>query len=187
MDKIRCDWVKTDLEKNYHDYEWGEVTHDERTLFEFLILETMQAGLSWSTILNKRKAFQSAFDNFDYFKIVNYDAQKINALLNNPAIIRNKLKIKAAISNASCFINIQKEFGSFDRYIWNFTNNQQIINSWTKISEIPAQTELSTLIAQDLRKRGFKFIGSTTIYAFLQAIGMVDDHLAHCFKRKSAN
>lgn len=185
MDKLRCEWGKSIFEKEYHDYEWCEITHDDKTIFELLILETMQAGLSWVTILKKRKAFQDAFDNFDYFKIANYNEEKINLLISNEQIIKNKLKINSVVNNAKKFIKVQKEFGSFDAYIWNFTKNQQIINSWANISEIPAQTELSLLISQDLKKRGFKFVGPIVVYSFLQAIGIIDDHLTYCFKKST--
>lgn len=187
MDKIRCSWAKSTLEREYHDQEWCQITHDDKKIFEFLILETMQAGLSWITILQKRIAFNTAFDNFDYLKIINYDEQKINQLIANKAIIRNKLKINAVISNAKNFIKVQEEFGSFDKYIWNFVNQEQIVNHWTKIAEIPAQSELSILISKDLKQRGFKFVGPTIVYSFLQAIGIIDDHLVSCFKSKNAN
>ena len=156
--------------------------HDDRTLFEFLILEGFQAGLSWITILKKRENFNRAFDNFDYQKIANYKESKIASLLQDAGIIRNKLKVNAAVTNARAFIEIQKEFGSFDRYIWQFVENKPIVNTWKSIREIPAATELSEQISKDLKKRGFKFVGSTIIYSHMQATGMVNDHIVQCFR-----
>lgn len=184
----RCDWaIKDSFSQTYHDQEWCEITHDEQKIFEFIVLESMQAGLNWATILKKRKAFQEAFDNFDYRKIAHYDEAKFDSLMNDAGIIRNKLKIKATINNANCFLEVQKEFGSFDHYIWQFVNFQPIINSWTVVQELPAKTELSDLIAKDLKKRGFKFLGSTIVYSFLQGIGIIDDHLVDCYKKTSRN
>jgi len=182
-DKKRCDWPKKDpLYLEYHDIEWGTPLYDDDKLFEFLILETFQAGLSWITILRKRENFRKAFDNFDYQKIANYGDAKFDELLQDAGIIRNKLKIKATISNAVAFIEIQKEFGTFSKYIWGFTGGKPINNKWKSMSEIPANTELSDTISKDLKKRGFKFVGSTVIYAHMQATGMVNDHLVSCFR-----
>jgi len=183
MTKSRCTWCGTDpLYIEYHDTEWGVPVYDDHTLFEFLILETFQAGLSWITILRKRENFRKAFDNFDYKKIANYDENKFNDLVQNAGIIRNKLKIKATISNAQAFIKVQKEFGSFSKYIWNFTDGKPIKNGHKKMADIPATTELSDLISTDLKKRGFKFVGSTVIYAHIQATGIVNDHVQDCFR-----
>jgi len=178
----RCEWAsKNELMARYHDEEWGRPLHDDQKLFEFLIMEGMQAGLSWLTILKKREAFRIAFDDFDAQKVSRYDQQKVNELMSNPAIIRNKLKIEASITNAKCFLQVVAEFGSFNSYIWSFVNNQPIVNRFEKLSDIPAKTELSDLISDDLRRRGFKFVGSTIIYAHMQATGMVNDHLVNCF------
>ena len=176
----RCNWVNlnNDLYIKYHDQEWGISSHDDKYLFEMLILESFQAGLSWECILNKREAFRKAFDNFDYKKIVNYKESKIQELLNNKDIVRNKLKINAAINNAKVFIEIQKEYQSFDKYIWSFTNNQIIKN---KTDNINTTSELSDIISNDLQKRGMKFVGSTIIYSYLQAIGIIDDHELDCY------
>ena len=182
MDKIRCDWsTKDPLYVEYHDTEWGVPVYDDDKLFEFLILETFQAGLSWITVLRKRENFRKAFDNFDYKKIVNYDENKFEELLNNAGIIRNKLKIRATISNAQAFMDIQKEFGSFSKYIWGFVDHKPINNKWKSMAEIPATTEISDKLSKDLKKRGFKFVGSTVIYAHMQATGMVNDHVTYCF------
>ena len=179
----RCPWPKDDeLMIKYHDEEWGVPVHDDRKLFEFLLLEGFQAGLSWRTILHKRKNFRNAFDNFDFNKIANYDKRKINSLMKDEGIIRNKLKIQAAVTNAKAFIQIRKEFGTFDKYIWSFVDNKPIINKFKSLEELPAQTELSDKISDDLKKRGFKFVGSTIIYAHMQATGMVNDHLVSCFR-----
>ena len=185
MEKVRCSWVGNDpLYIHYHDEEWGVPLFDEQQLFEFLILETFQAGLSWITVLRKRENFREAFDNFDYHKISNYNEDKFNELLNNAGIIRNKLKIKATISNAKAFIEVQKEFGSFSKYIWSFVDGKPIKNNWKLNSEVPANTELSDTISKDLKKRGFKFVGTTVIYAHMQATGMVNDHTTNCFRYK---
>lgn len=179
----RCPWPKDDeLMIKYHDEEWGVPVHDDRKLFEFLLLEGFQAGLSWRTILHKRKNFRNAFDNFDFNKIANYDKRKINSLMKDEGIIRNKLKIQAAVTNAKAFIQIRKEFGTFDKYIWSFVDNKPIINKFKSLEELPARTELSDKISDDLKKRGFKFVGSTIIYAHMQATGMVNDHLVSCFR-----
>ncbi|WP_366186452.1 DNA-3-methyladenine glycosylase I [Flavobacterium ovatum] len=183
-DKIRCAWcLSSDLYKEYHDNEWGKPVYDDATLFEFLILETFQAGLSWITILNKRENFRKAFDNFDYTKIAHYNDDKILDLLQDAGIIRNKLKIYSAVTNAQAFIKIQEEFGSFSKYIWNFADGKPIINNPPSLKEVPATTLLSDTISKDLKKRGFKFVGSTVIYAHMQATGMVNDHLASCWTR----
>ncbi|HHH54164.1 MAG TPA: DNA-3-methyladenine glycosylase I [Bacteroidetes bacterium] len=183
--KHRCEWVGNDpLYIAYHDSEWGVPVFDDSILFQFLMLETFQAGLSWITVLRKRENFRLAFDNFDYTKIATYDEKKYNELLSNSGIIRNKLKIKAAISNANAFINIQKEFGSFSNYIWRFIDYKPIVNNWKSINEVPSKTELSDKISKDLKNRGFKFVGSTVIYAHMQATGMVNDHTVDCFRHK---
>jgi DNA-3-methyladenine glycosylase I len=183
MDLKRCDWPKNDpLYVKYHDEEWGVPVTDDKTIFEYLILETFQAGLSWITVLRKRENFRKAFDNFKYDKIAQYGDEKVNELLGNAEIIRNKLKIKAAISNAVAFKEIQKEFGSFSKYIWAFVNFQPINNNWENLEQLPAKTELSDKISSDLKKRGFKFVGSTVIYAHMQATGMVNDHVTGCFR-----
>ena len=176
----RCGWAKGEKDILYHDTEWGVPSYDDGYIFEMLILEGFQAGLSWNTILQKRKNFRKAFDNFDYKKIAKYDEKKLNELMQNEGIIRNKLKINSTVTNAVSFMKIQKEFGSFSDYIWGFTDKKRIINKWKDLSEVPATTELSDKISKDLKKRGFKFIGSTIIYSFLQAIGIIDDHLASC-------
>ena len=183
MNKTRCSWCGDDpLYQEYHDTEWGKPVKDDETLFEFLILETFQAGLSWITVLRKRENFRAAFDNFDYKKVANYSEDKIEALLQDAGIIRNKLKIKATISNAQAFMNIQREFGSFSEYIWGFLNGEPIQNNFKTMQDVPATTELSDLISKDLKKRGFKFVGSTVIYAHMQATGMVNDHVTSCFR-----
>ncbi len=179
-DLKRCSWATTDLYKEYHDKEWGKPLHDDRKLFEMLILEGMQAGLSWQTILNKRTAFREAFDQFDYKKIALYDEAKIDTLMQNAKIVRNRLKLKSAIINAQQFIKIQEEYGSFDTFIWSYVNNKPIHNHFQSESELPATTSLSDKISKDLKKRGFKFVGSTIIYAYMQAIGIVNDHVKGC-------
>jgi len=185
MDEKRCDWsTKDPLYIDYHDNEWGVPLHDEQQLFEFLILETFQAGLSWITVLRKRENFRKAFDKFDYKKVAVYDEVKIQELLLNTGIIRNKLKIRAAISNAQAFMEIQKEFGSFDKYIWGFVGAKPIQNNRKTMTELPATTEISDKLSKDLKKRGFKFVGSTVIYAHMQATGMVNDHVLDCFRHK---
>ena len=178
--KPNCWDTKDVLMAKYHDDEWGTPLHDDRKLFEFLILEGFQAGLSWSTILNKRENFRRAFDNFDYNKVAKYDSRKVAHLLKDSGIIRNRLKINAAVGNAKAFIIIRKGFGTFDRYIWGFTNGKPVSNKLKSFKEMPAKTPLSDLISRDLQKRGFKFVGSTIIYAQMQATGMVNDHLVSC-------
>jgi len=183
MQKHRCGWCLGDaLYEAYHDEEWGVPVRDDDTLFEFLILETFQAGLSWITILRKRENFRKAFDDFDYLKIAAYDEKKIDSLIQNAGIIRNKLKINATISNAQAFMNIQEEFGSFSTYIWAFVDGKSIKNSVKSYRDAPANTPLSDTISKDLKKRGFKFVGSTVIYAHMQATGMVNDHEVNCFR-----
>lgn len=185
MEKIRCGWCeKDDLYRKYHDEEWGRPVYDDDTIFEFLILESFQAGLSWYTILSKRENFRTAFDDFDYKKVAAYSDKKIDELMNNPGIIRNRLKILSAVNNAQKFIEVQEEFGSFFHYIWDFIDGKPIDNCPETLSDIPATTEVSDLISKELKKRGFKFVGSTVIYAHMQATGMVNDHLKKCFLRK---
>ena len=183
MNKKRCAWCGNDpLYITYHDTEWWVPVYDDGKLFEFLILETFQAGLSWITILRKRENFRSALDNFDYKKIAGYDNGKFEELMRNEGIIRNKLKIKATITNAQAFMDIQEEFGSFSKYIWGFTGGKPIKNKLKKHADVPATTPLSDIISKDLKKRGFKFVGSTVIYAHMQATGMVNDHVTDCFR-----
>jgi DNA-3-methyladenine glycosylase I len=178
----RCEWSqKSEIYSKYHDEEWGKPLHDDKKLFEFLILEGMQAGLSWITILKKRDSFRIAFENFDVHKVARFDRQKIAELMSDSGIIRNRMKIEASINNAQHFLELVEEFGSFDRYIWGFVDQKPIINRWTKLSEIPAKTELSDCISEDLKRRGFKFVGSTIVYSHLQATGMINDHLVTCF------
>lgn len=180
--KNRCGWaIKDDIMAKYHDEEWGRPLHDDQKLFEFLILEGMQAGLSWSTILKKRDAFRLAYENFDVQKVAAFDQRKVDELMSNAGIIRNRLKIEVSIVNAKLFLKIADEFGSFDQFIWQFVNHQPIVNKWQNMADIPAKTDLSDLISVDLKKRGFKFVGSTIIYAHMQATGMVNDHLSGCF------
>jgi len=185
MELNRCAWcIGHQLMEEYHDKEWGVPVHDDRKLFEFLVLDAFQAGLSWSTILKKRDNFRRAFDNFDYKKIANYKQSKINELLNNIGIIRNKLKITGTINNAKAFIEVQKEFGSFNKYIWQFTGGKMKVNKYKSWNEIPANTKESDLMSKDLKKRGFSFVGTTICYAFMQAAGMVNDHEVTCFRYK---
>lgn len=179
----RCNWAENnELMTAYHDTEWGVPLHDDKKLFEFLVLEGFQAGLSWQIVLNKREGFRKAFAGFDPQTVSEYDDVKLNALMQDKSIIRNKQKIAAAISNAHCFLEVQEEFGSFDKYIWEFVNNKPVVNAFTSINELPAKTALSDEIAADLKKRGFKFTGSTIVYAHMQATGMVNDHLTSCFR-----
>lgn len=181
----RCDWTQDDELMNlYHDREWGVPVHDDLKWFEFIVLDAFQAGLSWKTVLYKRENFRIAFDQFDYFVIAKYDDSKVESLMNNIGIIRNKLKIKGTIKNAKAFIQIKEEFGSFDRYIWSFTNNKPIINKFVSLKEIPVRTELSDSISKDLKKRGFTFVGSTIVYSFLQAAGIINDHLITCDRHR---
>ncbi len=168
--------------QKYHDEEWGVPLHDDKKLFEFMVLDAFQAGLSWKTVLNKRENFRKAFDDFDVKKISRYGEDKYNALLQDAGIIRNRAKIKGTIENAKAFIKVQEEFGSFDHYIWSFVNYKSIVNHWESLSELPARTEMSDKMSQDLSRRGFKFVGSTICYAFMQAAGMVNDHVTNCFR-----
>ena len=182
MEVVRCAWCeKDDLYRNYHDEEWGKPIYDDETIFELLILESFQAGLSWYTILSKRENFRAAFDDFDYQKIAQYSEEKVEELIQNTGIIRNRLKILATINNAQKFMEVQKEFGSFSRYIWGFVNHEPIINRPKTLKEVPATTEISDALAKDLKKRGFKFMGSTVVYAHMQATGMVNDHVEDCW------
>ena len=181
----RCPWPgKDELYIKYHDEEWGVPVHEDRKHFEFLVLEGAQAGLSWLTILRRRENYRKAYDNFDPAKVARYDEAKVAELLANAGIIRNRKKIESSINNAKRFLEIQQEFGSFDSYIWSFVNFKPVINSWKTLSEIPAKTDLSDRISMDLKKRGFSFVGSTIIYAHIQAIGLVNDHLVSCFRYK---
>jgi DNA-3-methyladenine glycosylase I len=178
----RCDWARKPLDIEYHDREWGVPVHDDRTLFEFLILEGAQAGLSWSTILNKRENYRKAFANFDAAKVAKFDAKKVERLLADPGIVRNRLKVNATVSNAKAFLAVQKEFGSFDRFIWGFVDGQPVRNAWGSIDRLPASTQVSDRMSKELLKRGFRFVGSTICYAFMQAVGMVNDHKVDCFR-----
>jgi len=185
MEKIgmqRCPWAKTDLYVQYHDTEWGVPIHDDRLLFEFLILEGAQAGLSWETILKKRENYRAAFDQFDPATVAKYGQKKRKGLLSDSGIVRNRLKIEAAIQNAKMFLAVQNEFGTFDKYIWRFVGKQAKHNAWMSIKEVPAKTPESDAMSKDLKRRGFKFVGSTICYAFMQAVGMVNDHLVGCFR-----
>lgn len=185
MEKIRCGWCeKDDVYRKYHDEEWGKPVYDDETIFEFLILESFQAGLSWYTILSKRENFRKAFDDFDYKKIASYSDDKIEELMQDTGIIRNRLKILATITNAQKFQEIQKEFGSFSKYIWGFVAGKPIDNHPKTLKDVPATTEISDTLSKDLKKRGFKFMGSTVVYAHMQATGMVNDHVEDCYLRK---
>lgn len=184
-DTVRCPWVGSEpIYQDYHDQEWGVPSHDDRHLFEMLTLEGAQAGLSWITILKKREGYRKAFDNFDVVKVSRYNARSVEALMKNPGIVRNRLKIESTIENAKAFIKVQKEFGTFDSYLWAFVNNKPVKNHWKVLKDYPAKTPLSDMISKDLRSRGFRFVGSTIIYAFMQAVGMVDDHTVNCFCRQ---
>ncbi len=179
---IRCNWASNPLSIRYHDEEWGLPQHDDRVLFEFLLLEGAQAGLSWDTILQKRENYRAAFDAFNPERIVRYDRRKMQSLLRNPGIVRNRLKIASAVQNAKIFLGVQKEFGSFDRYIWQFTEGEPRVNAWRSTQQVPARTAESDAMSKDLKKRGFNFVGSTICYAFMQAVGMVNDHRVDCFR-----
>ena len=181
-DKARCPWAKTEIYVQYHDAEWGVPVHDDRLLFEFLVLEGAQAGLSWETILKKRENYRRAFDNFDPAVIARYGQKKLKGLLADAGIVRNRLKIAAAIQNAKAFLAVQEEFGTFDEYIWRFVGNEPQQNVWRSIKEVPAKTPESDAVSKDLKRRGFTFVGSTICYAFMQAVGMVNDHLVDCFR-----
>ncbi len=181
---VRCAWARSALMIRYHDEEWGVPAHDDRTLFEFLILEGAQAGLSWETILNKRENYRAAFDGFDPHKVARYDRKKLAQLLKNPGIVRNRLKIASAVRNAQALRRVQEEFGSFDRYIWQFVDGRPRVNPW-KSRQLPASTADSDAMSKDLKKRGFNFVGSTICYAFMQAVGLVNDHALQCFRRRA--
>lgn len=181
----RCTWATSELMIPYHDQEWGVPHHDDNIFFEFLVLEGAQAGLSWSTILAKRAAYRKAFSNFDPQKVAKYSSAKTAQLLNNPGIVRNRLKVQSAVRNAQAFLQVQKEFGSFDRYIWEFVGGTPKVNRWRSMSQVPAQTPESITMSKDLLKRGFTFVGPTVCYAFMQAVGLVNDHLVSCFRYKS--
>jgi DNA-3-methyladenine glycosylase I len=179
----RCEWAdRSELEQSYHDNEWGVAIHDDRSLFEFLVLEGAQAGLSWSTILRKREGYRKAFDDFDVQKISQYSEKDVSRLLANSEIIRNRLKINATITNARAFLQVQDQFGDFDHYIWQFVTGRPIQNSWKKMTDIPSSSPESEAMSKDLQKKGFKFVGSTICYAFMQAVGMVNDHILGCFR-----
>ena len=180
----RCEWARSEIYIDYHDREWGVPVHDDRVLFEFLILEGMQAGLSWETILKKRDNYRVAFDNFDISAVASYKQPKVRQLLANSGIIRNRLKIDASIQNAKLFLEVQDEFGSFDIFVWKFVGGNQIQNKWKSHKEVPAVTDEAEALSRDLRKRGFKFVGPTICYAFMQAVGLVNDHLVQCFRHK---
>ncbi|MDG1851239.1 MAG: DNA-3-methyladenine glycosylase I [Gammaproteobacteria bacterium] len=186
MTKTRCAWAGDDpVYQKYHDLEWGVPVHSDKKLFEFLILEGMQAGLSWITVLKKREAFRKAFDSFDYNKMANYNQAKIDELLQNPGIIRNKLKIHAAVSNARAFLKVREQFGTFNKYIWGFVDNIPLQNAWPGTQELPASTTLAETISKDLKKRGFSFVGPTIVYSHMQATGMVNDHTTDCFRHRA--
>lgn len=182
----RCAWCENTFDEyiQYHDKEWGVPIHDDKKQFKFLVLESAQAGLSWSTILKKREGYREAFANFDVEKVARFDEMKVRELLSNPEIIRNELKIRSAINNAQRFIEIQEEFGSFDEYIWSFVDGEPVQNSWEDLKEVPATTNLSDKLSKDMKKRGFKFLGSTTLYAHMQATGLVNDHVVSCFRHQ---
>jgi DNA-3-methyladenine glycosylase I len=180
----RCPWAKNQLYIEYHDKEWGVPAHDDRPLFEFLVLEGAQAGLSWETILRKRENYRAAFDRFDPAAVAEYGQRKVRSLLSNSGIIRNRLKIEAAIRNAKAFLAVQQEFGTFDRYIWGFVGRRTKQNAWKSLADVPARTLESDAMSKDLKRRGFSFVGSTICYAFMQAVGMVNDHLVGCFRHK---
>ncbi|MFK7050633.1 MULTISPECIES: DNA-3-methyladenine glycosylase I [Flavobacterium] len=185
MKKKRCSWCEKDnLYRNYHDNEWGNPIYDDETIFEFLVLETFQAGLSWYTILSKRENFRKAFNNFDFEKIAQYSPKKLELLAEDSGIVRNKLKIKATVTNAQAFIKIREEFGTFSKYIWGFVDGKPIDNNPKTLNDVPATTEISDKLSKDLKKRGFKFVGSTVVYAHMQATGMVNDHVEDCWKRE---
>lgn len=186
MAKTRCAWAGDDpVYQKYHDLEWGVPLHSDKKLFEFLILEGMQAGLSWITVLKKRDAFREAFDAFDFNKVANYSQAKIDELLQNPGIIRNKLKIHAAVNNARAFLQVREEFGTFNKYIWGFVDNVPLQNAWPSLQELPASTTLAETISKDLKKRGFSFVGPTIVYSHMQATGMVNDHTTDCFRHRA--
>lgn len=182
----RCEWCENSFEDyvRYHDEEWGVPVHDDQKHYEFLVLEGAQAGLSWATVIKKREGYRKAFANFDYKKVAQYNDAKIEELLQDPSIIRNRLKVKSAVTNAQHFLEVQKEFGSFDTYIWQFVNGKPLVNQWKTLGEIPASTKESDALSKDLKKRGFKFVGTTIMYAHMQACGLVNDHTTDCFRYK---
>jgi len=182
--KVRCEWAANGcpIDIEYHDNEWGVPVHDDKKLFEFLLLESAQAGLSWTTILKKREGYKKAFDNFDADEVANYDPRRLRQLLTNPSIIRNRLKIQSAVKNARAFLKVQKEFGRFDSYLWNFVGGKPKHNEWKSWLEVPPRTEISDDLSKDLKKRGFTFVGSTICYSLMQAVGMVNDHATCCFR-----
>ncbi|MBN4051945.1 DNA-3-methyladenine glycosylase I [Cytophagaceae bacterium AH-315-L13] len=181
----KCEWPADDeLMMKYHDEEWGVPLFDDKKIFEFMVLDGFQAGLSWRTVLHKRENFRKAFEDYDLYKILRFDSKKIEALLNDKSIIRNKLKVNAVISNAQAFLKVQEEFGNFSKYMWQFVDNKPIVNKWKKWTEIPASTKESDIMSKELKKRGFKFVGTTICYAFMQAAGMVNDHTVNCFRHK---
>lgn len=183
-DKKRCEWARNELAIAYHDAEWGRPLHEDRSLFEFLVLEGAQAGLSWDTILRKRENYRAAFGRFNPARVAQYDARKVASLMANEGIVRNRLKIESAVNNAKAFLRLQKEFGTFDRYIWGFVGGEPIVNNWRSLKDVPASTAESDAMSKDLRKRGFRFVGSTICYAFMQACGLVNDHTTDCFVRQ---
>lgn len=180
---VRCEWPRNPLAIEYHDREWGTPVHNDRILFEFLILEGAQAGLSWDTILARREGYRAALSQFDPQAIARYNARKVESLMKDARIIRNRLKIESAVKNAKAFLKVQESFGSFDRYLWDFVGGKPIVNRWKSLAEIPPHTHYSDTLSKDLGKRGFKFVGTTIIYAFMQAVGMVDDHIVTCFRK----
>jgi DNA-3-methyladenine glycosylase I len=182
---VRCSWARSQPSIRYHDEEWGVPLHDDRTLFEFLVLEGAQAGLSWETILNRRENYRAALDGFDAQRVAKYDRRKMSQLLKNPGIVRNRLKIASAVQNARSLLKVQKEFGSFGSYVWQFVNGKPLVNSWKAGERLPARTAESDALSKDLKKRGFNFMGSTICYAFMQAVGMVNDHMVQCFRYKA--
>ena len=179
---VRCDWARSELMIRYHDEEWGVPVHDDGRLFEFLILEGAQAGLSWETILNKRENYRAAFDGFDAQRVARYDRRKIAQLLENEGIVRNRLKVASAVRNAQALLRVQEEFGTFDRYVWQFVDGRPRVNQWKSRTRIPARTAQSDAMSKELKKRGFNFVGSTICYAFIKAVGMVNDHVVQCFR-----
>lgn len=183
----RCQWARTDLSIAYHDEQWGVPTHDDRVLFEFLILEGAQAGLSWETILKKRENYRKAFAHFDPARVARFTQRDFNRLMKDAGIVRNRLKIESAIDNARAFLAVQKEFGSFDAFLWRFVDGRPIVNRWKSLKEIPAKTAVSDAMSKDLRKRGFRFVGSTICYAYMQAMGLVNDHVETCFRHGQAH
>lgn len=184
MTKQRCAWAKTELSIEYHDREWGVPQHDDRMLFEYIVLDGAQAGLSWETILKKREGYRRAFDQFDARRVARYTPSKVEKLLTDPGIVRNRLKVTSAVDNARAFLQVQKEFGTFDAYLWQFVDGRTIQNAWTEMTDLPAQTAESQAMSKDLRRRGFRFVGPTICYALMQAAGMVNDHLVDCFRHR---